>query len=294
MVALLLLPLMIKGVALLADGLELEGSPAAFLALFHTVFNLLGVLIMLPLTRPLTRFLEHRFTSQEELAGRPRHLDTTLTATPALAVAALRAELLRLRDLTLQIVHDTLQNPEITVKSLEQQTGAIHTLVSAVADYVGTVRTATMSFHVGDSLARSLRIARYLDEAARLSCTALMLRQEMYRDKHQEPRTSLKQLFEQIQHCCLLVSQEEPVDGEADEKRLEALDRFEELYQQAKADLLNAAVARSLTIDRVDRLLGHLSSTRRMVEQLVKADRLLRSPARGEEIEAERRHEQHD
>ncbi len=293
-VAMLLLPLMIKGVAQLANGLELEGSPAAFLALFHTVFNLLGVAIMLPLTRPLTHFLEQRFTSQEELSGRPRYLDTTLTATPALAVSALRAELLRIRDLALTLVQGAIQSPDKTVKNLEQQTAAIHNLVTAVADYVGTVRTATMSFDVGDSLARSLRIARYLDESARLSASFLLLFQELQLDKHPEPRPALKQLFEQILHCCLLVSQKEPVDGQADRERLEALERFEEFYQQAKADLLHAAVARSLSIDRVDCLLGRLSSTRRMVEQLVKADRLLRSPALGEAIEAERRHEQHD
>ena len=48
---------------------------------------------MLPLANPLARLLSRRFTSAEEQAGMPQHLDTTLSATPALAVAALRAEL---------------------------------------------------------------------------------------------------------------------------------------------------------------------------------------------------------
>ncbi len=292
MIALALLPLLIWGVAQMADLFELEGSPAAFLALFHTVFNLLGVAIMLPLANPLARMLGRRFTSAEEQAGMPRHLDTTLSATPALAVAALRAELLRLREMTNRLLCETLQYSLAAARSVEQQAKAIHSLVAAVADYVGTVRTATMSLEVGDRLARSLRTARYLDEAARLSGTALLLHHELQRDKHPEPLPALLQLFEQIERCCRLVSQEEPVGEQADQERLTALEQFEEQYQQAKAELLHAAVSRRLAIERVDRLLGQLRSTRRMVEQLVKADRLLRSPALGEEIESERRHEQ--
>lgn len=292
-IALALLPILIWGVAQMADVFELEGSPAAFLALFHTVFNLLGVALMLPLANSLARLLEKRFTSAEEQAGMPQHLDTTLSATPSLAVAALRAELLRLREMTNRLLCETLLYSPAAVKNVEQQVAAIHALVAAVADYVGTVRTATMSLEVGDRLARALRTARYLDEAARLSSTALLLQKELQRDQQAATLNNLRQLFEQIERCCRLVSQEEQVDEQVDQERLATLERFEEVYQQAKAELLHAAVSRQLAIDRVDRLLGQLSSTRRMVEQLVKADRLLRSPALGEEIEAERRHEEH-
>ena len=54
-VALCLLPLMLAFVHQLGDILELESSPTALLALFHTLFNLLGVLIMLPVAAPLSR-----------------------------------------------------------------------------------------------------------------------------------------------------------------------------------------------------------------------------------------------
>ncbi|MGE3549902.1 MAG: hypothetical protein AB7I29_08400, partial [Geobacter sp.] len=58
-----------------------------------------------------------------------------------------------------------------------------------------------------------------------------------------------------------------------------------------KAELLDAAVSRRQSITVVNQLLGELSGTRRMVEQLVKADRLLRSPALAEAIESEKRQE---
>lgn len=290
-VALSLLPGMLWLVAQLADGLDLEGSPAAVLALFHTVFNLLGVVIMLPLTGRLTRLLEKRFRSLEEEAGRPHHLDASLANTPSLAVAGLRAELLRLRDMTNRLVRGSMAPSPVAVKAFEQQAAAIHSLVVAVAEFVGTVRTATMSREEGEQLARALRTARYLDEAARLSGTALALHQKLLGSSDAETVAVLQQLFDQIEHCCRLAHQEEPAEDHSDQERLEALEGFEQQYQQTKAELLDAAVSRRQSITVVNQLLGELSGTRRMVEQLVKADRLLRSPALAEAIESEKRQE---
>lgn len=290
-VALSLLPGMLWLVAQLADGLDLEGSPAAVLALFHTVFNLLGVVIMLPLTGRLTRLLEKRFRSLEEEAGRPHHLDASLATTPSLAVAGLRAELLRLRDMTNRLVRASMAPAPVAVKAFEQQAAAIHSLVVAVAEFVGTVRTATMSREEGEQLARALRTARYLDEAARLSGTALALHQKLLGSSDAETVAVLQQLFDQIEHCCRLAHQEEPAEDHSDQERLEALEGFEQQYQLAKAELLDAAVSRRQSITVVNQLLGELSGTRRMVEQLVKADRLLRSPALAEAIESEKRQE---
>jgi phosphate:Na+ symporter len=290
-VALSLLPGMLWLVAQLADGLDLEGSPAAVLALFHTVFNLLGVVIMLPLTGRLTRLLEKRFRSLEEEAGRPHHLDASLATTPSLAVAGLRAELLRLRDMTNRLVRASMAPAPVAVKAFEQQAAAIHSLVVAVAEFVGTVRTATMSREEGEQLARALRTARYLDEAARLSGTALALHQKLLGSSDAETVAVLQQLFDQIEHCCRLAHQEEPAEDHSDQERLEALEGFEQQYQQTKAELLDAAVSRRQSITVVNQLLGELSGTRRMVEQLVKADRLLRSPALAEAIESEKRQE---
>jgi len=288
-VALALLPGMLWLVAQLADGLELEGSPAAVLALFHTVFNLLGVVIMLPLTGRLTQLLEKRFRSVEEEAGRPHHLDASLATTPSLAVAGLRAELLRLREMTNRLVRAAMEPSPVAVKAFEHQSAAIHSLVVAVAEFVGTVRTATMSREEGEQLARALRIARYLDEAARLSGTALALHQKLRGSSDAETAAVLQQLFDLIEHCCQLAHQEEPSSDHSDQQRLAALEQFEQQYQQAKSELLAAAVARRQSITAVNQLLGELSGTRRMVEQLVKADRLLRSPALAEAIEAEKR-----
>lgn len=287
-VALCLLPLLMWGVELLADGLELEGSPAAVLALFHTIFNLLGVVIMLPLAGRLTGLLERIFRSEEEDASRPLHLDATLAATPDLAVAALRQELLRLRAMANRLVRGAVLKHDESQLAVERQAGAVRSLVAAVADFVGTVRTESMSREVGESLAQSLRTARYLDEAARLSVNALLLGRESERTGDAGTADALRRVITEVVVCCNLAAEEE-LSADKDDRRLEALDGFQTAYQQAKAELLAAAVARRLTVEATDQLLGILSTTRRMVEQLVKADRLLRSPGSAGTIEAEQR-----
>jgi Na/Pi-cotransporter len=50
-VALLLLPWLLTGIVLLGAALDLDSAPAATLALFHTIFNVLGVALMWPLCR---------------------------------------------------------------------------------------------------------------------------------------------------------------------------------------------------------------------------------------------------
>lgn len=288
-VALALLPLLIWLVGQLAHLLDMEGSPALALALFHTVFNVLGVIIMLPLGSKLSKQLERMFRSQEEETGRPQYLDATLAAIPDLAVAALHTELMRLRGMVVHLVCEVVRQTDKSIPAVERQTAGMRGLVTAIAGFVGMIRTESMSREVGDQLARALRIARYLDEAARLAATAMKLKQELQKTTDPELVITLGRLFEQISSCCDLARAEKQVLEHDDSERLIALEAFEHHYQQSKSRLLAAAVSGQQSIDIVARQLDDLSSTRRMVEQLVKADRLLRTPSQAEVIESEKR-----
>lgn len=65
------------------------------LALFHTLFNLLGLLLMWFLSDALLRQVE-RWIKQPELSSeRPRYLDDTVLAIPAMGVGALHSEIKR-------------------------------------------------------------------------------------------------------------------------------------------------------------------------------------------------------
>lgn len=62
------------------------GDAVVALALFHTIFNVLGILIFLPITRPFADFLGRRFVAAPEMVGRFIH-----RVEPSVAEAALAA-----------------------------------------------------------------------------------------------------------------------------------------------------------------------------------------------------------
>jgi phosphate:Na+ symporter len=274
-VALGLLPVLLWVVASLGDLLDIEGSPAAVLALFHSIFNVLGVLIMLPLARRLTRTLEDLFRSAEEDMSRPKHLDATLAATPVLAVTALRHELVRLRSMVTAMMQAALSGTA-PKEELEAQAGAVHALGEAVAAFVAGVRTESMTRAVADELAEALFATRYLQEAARLAPHLLRLRQKTWQLHESPQRAALEESLNASWNCLGLAARvEEELEGDA--VRAQCMEKFESVYHGTKKALLDAAVLGDLSVQTTDGLLDHLSSSRRSLQQLIKGDRLLRT-----------------
>ncbi len=241
-----LLPGLLWVVGEAAEYAEVQGNPAAQLALFHTVFNLLGVAIMLPLAGRFATLLERLFRSAEEDLARPQHLDTTLATTPELALAAVQAELPRLQDAVGALARSALQEQ----RPLEARAEAARQLAEAIAEFVGGLRAETMPRDVSDALTRALRAVRYLDEVARLSPSA----RHVATAAAGLPR--LRAVSDQA--AAVLRAQTSAA-------------AFEESYQDAKASVLNATVARAIDVDEADALLDELSGLRRLVQQWGKA-----------------------
>lgn len=99
MIAIFILPFMLMFLDWVMQSLRLEDTAATELAVFHTAFNLFGVLIMIFISKHLANLLEEMFTSSNVIVEKPQYLDTTLLDAPQLAVEALRKELDRYRDL---------------------------------------------------------------------------------------------------------------------------------------------------------------------------------------------------
>ena len=76
------------------------------LALFHTVFNVAGVLIVSPFIRGMVRYLETLFREEGKDGGQAKYLTDEVMEIPAAALAALRKETIHLYDESLKaIVH---------------------------------------------------------------------------------------------------------------------------------------------------------------------------------------------
>jgi phosphate:Na+ symporter len=282
LVALALLPLMLAVVARLADWLDAEGSPAAILALFHTVFNVFGVMLMLPLADRLATLLERLFRSEADELARPQHLDATLAATPALAAAALHEELGRLRGVVVTVAQASLTG---STRVLQRQSDAVRTLVEAIQRFVSSVRAEGTAEDVGAELAGALAAARYLQEATTLAPSGAALRAHTASLEDVAIRAALEQFIAEAAQIASLAEATITEPGD-DRDRSAALERLQARYRETKEALLVAAVARRLSVEDTDALLDDLRATRRLVDQLLKADRLLRGPKRAAEIEA--------
>lgn len=75
---------------------EGAGDLSTALALFHTLFNLLGLGLMVVFADPMLRFIERRIRRPERVSSAPRYLDETALSVPAAALGAMHAELKRI------------------------------------------------------------------------------------------------------------------------------------------------------------------------------------------------------
>lgn len=118
---------------------EGRSSPAVSLAIFHSTFNILGVLLMWPLSGRLVRFLKKRFQTAEETESRPRHLDKNVLALPYIALDALTLELSRVANLSIHLLQQSLaqggtrekvDEKAAIVRNLARETGKFATALN--------------------------------------------------------------------------------------------------------------------------------------------------------------------
>lgn len=276
-IAFLILPLLLLGVELISDVLGLPRNPIVALALFHTVFNLLGVALLLPFVRPLSVRLERLFRTQEEDISRPRFLDTTTATTPAIAVPALRQELLRMHDLVRSTARKVLDQPGGTSATVEAHADAIFRLGRSVRSFAVTVRMEGMSRNLAETIPQQLRISRYLEEAAMLLSE---VRAISHAGRHPSGRVTgpeVEALLEAARQALLACEVQEPESG-WQEDLVKRRDGFEQVYQQTKTAVLQAAAAHLVSIEDADRLLDAGSAVRRMMDQVFKATAMLNAP----------------
>jgi len=99
LVALVFISYLGQLVDLISEWMGIAQSNFTFkLSLFHSVFNILGVILLIPLTNPLIKILQRVFksTDEEEIIDQPQFLDESAMAFPQTALIALINETRRL------------------------------------------------------------------------------------------------------------------------------------------------------------------------------------------------------
>ncbi|MDF1693533.1 MAG: Na/Pi symporter [Zhongshania sp.] len=179
-VAVLLLPVLFYAVETARDMMKLAPNIGVSLALFHTVFNCLGVLLVLPFNNVFVRFLEKRFVTVGESLAKPRYLDKTTAAAPMLAVNALILELQRAATHIGDAAKQTLDT-EISNHDLEQKINAVHQLSNVISNFIVNLERASLSEEVTHQLSDLMRVDQYFMSCAVVLGTTLETRTKLGR-----------------------------------------------------------------------------------------------------------------
>ena len=164
MVALALLPVLMWVVHSTGTVLGLQDIPAVSLALFHTIFNVLGVLIMWPLTDRLATYLSTRFATEAERLARPQFLDRNVMATPVLAMEALNLELNRVAGLVRSLAIGAINAEDRSDRFVAEQEHGIRALIDAVEQFFIDLEVEQLPASQKGSLPIALRVTGYLEE----------------------------------------------------------------------------------------------------------------------------------
>ena len=78
------------------------------LAVFHTLFNVIGIVVMLPLLKPMVKMLEKLMPIPEPEIERPKYLSTASMDVPDAATEAVRNETIRLYDISVGVIANGL------------------------------------------------------------------------------------------------------------------------------------------------------------------------------------------
>lgn len=277
-VALVLLPWLVAAIGAVREALGMDRDVAAKLALFHSVFNLLGVLLMAPLAGRLTTFLLARFRTAEEDEARPQFLDDNVLQVPVLALDALQREVQRIGGIALRMTRLAIEGAGQA--ALARDRGAMAALWQATEGFVERMHRGAMAAASGQRLSRLLRVARYHETAAELAFDAaevavVAATLAPLTDAAARADAEFRQAARAV--LATLEPAAEPEPASASERAAAsdaALVAAETFYQTLKSTLLAAGADGALPLTEMDQRLRAASALRRALQQSVKAARL--------------------
>lgn len=180
-VAALILPLLFGLIHWTTAVAEIDANPGITLAIFHTLFNLLGVALIFPLNDGLASFLEQRFVSLEEEASKPKHLDKNIAQTPDLAVNALILELLSVSDRFLLVYPKLFSQQSSEITAVEKGIHGVEALCQRISQFIVEVERAALSEDTTKALASLMRVEHYMLSSAQktLAISAVIKRRDI-------------------------------------------------------------------------------------------------------------------
>lgn len=163
--ALTMLPILLSVSTSITALWNAAGNASVVLAVFHTLFNLLGVALMWPLARRLVDFLSRRFVSADEKLGQPLHFDPTLAEVPSLALRGLVLEIARMCRIAFELAEKRVSGVATEPESRQTQEGIVR-LGQAVRGFMATMSKGTLPDDVAAALPHLLRATHHIEDVA--------------------------------------------------------------------------------------------------------------------------------
>ncbi len=271
-VALLALPWLLGLTQWVGGWVGAPSGVATVLALFHTVFNVLGVLLMWPLSDRLAKFLETRFRSAEEDEARARYLDASTAALPALAIDALNREVARVGSIALRTARSVALLGADPGRELARAQRTLAALDAAIDAFVVRLNRAGMTQDSALRLATVLRRAAYYASVVELLPAVAAAAQELPAPFRPANARLVADVGLLRRAAGDLLQELDPQDAASRASDMATRAAAWDLrYQQVKAALLEAGALGTLTPGEMELLLRSNSALRRTVQQALKA-----------------------
>lgn len=280
LVALLILPILFWFLSYLESMLGLQSIPTVTLALFHTVFNLLGVVLIFPLNNRLADFLENRFVTRDEVEGRPRYLDKTVAVSADIAIDALLLEMGRVSALARSMALESLSSEASSGKRMYLDNQTVIHLSAAIAEFIAEQGRGVLDRDTSHRLGKILRADQFLLIAAEQALEIAQQQIGMAELEDPELREVIARFYAE---AVKLVQMTDITDATFSRVDCEAqLQQMRLLYDEAKATLMRAGSELRVPIPSIIEVVDQNSRIKRLCKELTEAAGLLAELAHGD------------
>jgi len=267
-VALFLLTPLLSFILFSQEFFNIDQSHTITLALFHTIFNVLGVMLMWPITTSLVNWLSHRFKTKIEDESKAKYLDKNTLALPSLALHALSREIERVSAYSLTIAKESI-NFETSAQNMASQDSVIENLTNAIGDYTTNLYTQNLSEEISEKLPTLLRVTQYYRTISELAVMINTAKKQVATSLNPTIQQHVNNFYKNSIHILDLAKIGPNIQSSKELKK--QLSSIESEYQSLKSLLLRRGAEGSLSIAKMDKTMTSISQIRRINQQAVKA-----------------------
>jgi len=271
LVAIILLAPMLWLNGAIQDIVHLGSSPSVALAIFHTCFNILGVVLMWPLAGFMTSFLQGRFLSQEESESKPKFLDKNTLALPYIAIDALNLELSRIATRTIELLQKALHNKD-EYRTRDEESRIIRNLSKEVGNFASAIYKTELTSFIAEALLSLMHATQEYMLTVDISEEISQLSSQSRKFFHSEFQAELDNFITAADSHLDSIT---PDNLSKDIVEGELYKNVEKTYDVLKKAILVNASFGNLDIADVDILLQYVNQVKRGCRHLWKASRRL-------------------